>query len=131
MKINGGKGIAVTLNGKTIKTDKALVQRAIPTNIGANTISLKNNANNLVYVNLVQKGKLPLGKELSEARNLKLNVKYYDGNGNTLDVSELRQGTEITTKITVSNSTAEAISNIALSQLFPSGWEIVNTSFKN
>ena len=44
-------------------------------------------------------------------------------------VSNLKQGTEITMKIGVTNTSNDYIDNIALSQILPSGWEIVNTSF--
>ena len=83
----------------------------------------------MVYITLIQKGKLPLGNELAEKRNLSLKAQYLDGEGKTLDVSKLRQGTEITAKISVTNTSNDWVGNIALSKIFPSGWEIVNTSF--
>ncbi|NKI31771.1 alpha-2-macroglobulin family protein [Croceivirga thetidis] len=126
---NGGKAIKVQLDGTNIETQKAIVQRELQTQMGNNSVSLKNNQNNLVYVNLVQYGKLPLGEELAESRGLQVTAKFLDGTGKSMDVSNLMQGTEITAQISVYNSTADYVNNIALTQLFPSGWEIVNTSF--
>ena len=130
---NGGKAMELTytLNGETknIKTEHAIAQRDLEIKDGPNTLTLKNKKENLVYVTLSQTGKLPLGKELAEQRNLTLQTQYLDGNKNPLNVSSLRQGTGITAKITVTNTSTSAIDNVALSQIFPSGWEVVNTSF--
>ncbi len=132
---NGGKSMDVSLlnNGKTntIKTEKAIVNRDLSFVMGSNTITIKNNKNNTVYVTVLQTGKLPLGEELTQQKNLTVATQYVDGEGNLIDVSTLRQGTEITAKITVTNTTGNWIGNVATTQLFPSGWEIVNTSYSN
>ena len=133
VKKNGGKDLDVsyTQNGKTVtvKTDKALAQREISLTMGENSVSIKSNKGNTVYVRLAQAGKLPLGDELAEQRNLSIRATFVDGEGNKLDISSLRQGTEIIAKIVVNNNSNDYVDNIALSQIFPSGWEIVNTSF--
>ncbi|MEZ4816737.1 MAG: MG2 domain-containing protein [Flavobacteriaceae bacterium] len=130
---NGGKAMEVsfTSNGKTttVKSDRALASRALAFTMGSNTVSVSNKKGNVVYVTLSQQGKLPLGEELPEQRNLSVKTQFVDGEGKPLDVSKLRQGTEITAKVTVMNTTNDYVGNIALSQIFPSGWEIVNTSF--
>ena len=130
---NGGKAmdLTITQNGKTtsVKTDRAIAQRDIPIVMGGNEITVTNNKGNVVYVTLAQKGKLPLGDELAEQKNMTLKVEYLDGEGEKLDVTSLRQGTEIIAKVAVTNTSNDYVDNIALSQIFPSGWEIVNTSF--
>ncbi|WP_203295225.1 alpha-2-macroglobulin family protein [Luteirhabdus pelagi] len=130
---NGGKAMTVTFrkNGKTeeLKTDRAIALRELGIQMGNNTVEVTNKKDNTVYVTLSQQGKLPLGEELVEARNLELRVRYFDGEGKTMDVSTLRQGTEINAEITVTNTSGSYIDNVALTQIFPSGWEIVNTSF--
>ncbi len=130
---NGGKSmdVSVVKNGKTtsINTQKAIANRAVSFVMGSNLLSVKNNKNNVIYVSVIQTGKLPLGEELQEQKNLRVNTVFYDGSGATIDVSDVRQGTEITAKITVTNTTADWIGNLALTQLLPSGWEIVNTSY--
>jgi uncharacterized protein YfaS (alpha-2-macroglobulin family) len=130
---NGGKSMEliykVNGNAKTLKTDKAIAQRNIPVNFGINTLEISNTKGNIVYVSISQKGKLPLGEELIEQKNLRIYTSFLDGEGNKLDVSNLRQGTEITAIVNVSNVSNNWVGNVALSQIFPSGWEIVNTSF--
>ncbi len=130
---NGGKSLDVsfTNNGKTtsVTTNRALSQRETPAKMGSNIVTITNKKGNVVYVTLSQKGKFPLGQETTESRNLTLKTKYLDGNGKKLDISQLKQGTEITAIVTVTNTSNDYVDNIALSQIFPSGWEVVNTSF--
>lgn len=130
---NGGKSLELsyTQNGKeiNIKTDRAVAQRDISFTMGNNSLSISNKKANVVYVTLSQKGKLPLGEELTEQRNLQIKTSYLDGENKPLNISKLQQGTEILAKVTVSNTSNDWVGNVALSQIFPSGWEIVNTSF--
>lgn len=130
---NGGKALELTFskNGKatTVNTDRAVAQRDLAISMGTNSVSIQNNRDNVVYVTLIQKGKLPLGKELAERKNIVLQSQYLDGEGKTLDIKNLRQGTEILAKVTVTNSSDNFVGNIALTKIFPGGWEIVNTSF--
>ncbi|MEZ4857445.1 MAG: MG2 domain-containing protein [Flavobacteriaceae bacterium] len=130
---NGGKSMELTFsnNGKTttVKTDKALASRELSFVMGSNAVSVSNKKGNVVYVTLSQKGKLPVGEELAEQKNLSLKTQFVDGDGKTLDITTLRQGTEITAKVVVMNLSNDYVGNVALSQIFPSGWEIVNTSF--
>lgn len=129
---NGGKDIDATIiqNGqnKTVKTSKTLATRGLNLRMGSNSIQVKNNKGNLLYVKLVQSGKLPLGEELAEQKNLAVKTTFLDGNGNPMDITSLRQGTEFVAKVEVVNNN-DKITNVALSQIIPSGWEIVNTRF--
>lgn len=130
---NGGKSIDISYasNGKeiTVKTDKAIAQRDIPLNSAQSEIVITNKQGNVVYATLTQTGKLPVGQELAQQQKLRLSVSYLDALGNSIDVSQLRQGTELQAKLTVFNTTNDSYKNLALTQIVPSGWEIVNTSY--
>ncbi len=130
---NGGKAIDLTFtnNGKeiAIKTDRAIAQRSLVIASATNEIKIENKQNNTIYATLTQSGKLPVGQELEQQQNLRLSVKYLDAVGNNIDVTELRQGTELQAKLTVFNASDDFIENLALTQIVPSGWEIVNTSY--
>lgn len=130
---NGGKAIDVSVanNGKTIdvKTDRAMAQRTLNFKMGSNSITVINKKGNIVYVTLSQQGKLSLGDELDEQRNLRLETRFLDGEGKPVAIATLKQGSEINMKVTISNTSNDYVDNIALAQIVPSGWEIVNTSF--
>ncbi|RMB56443.1 hypothetical protein EAX61_14495 [Dokdonia sinensis] len=130
---NGGKAMQLSYvkNGKevTINTPQTIALRDLETQEGSNSITLNNAKENLVFVRLVQSGKLPLGQELAERKNLTVTTAFVDGAGNAISVNKLRQGEEFEARITVSNNSKDFVDNVALTQIFPSGWEIVNTRF--
>ncbi|MBE9469530.1 MAG: hypothetical protein IMY72_14585 [Bacteroidetes bacterium] len=85
-----------------------------------------------VYSNLSWDG-VPLKSTVEdEAKNLSLNVKWYDEDGNSTDISELKQGTTFWGHFHVKNiSSLKSVEEIALVQILPSGWEIENTRLLN
>ena len=133
VKANGGKALDITysINGKeeTINRKNAVAQRSVAVNDGANAIQFKNNKGNVVFVRVLNSGKLPLGQELPEQRGLIANVVYKDLKGNSIDVSELKQGQDFVARVSITNQKNYNVNDVALTQLFPSGWEIVNTRF--
>ena len=129
----GGKALNVsyTINGTKdkIKTPKSVSQRGLDSKDGQNTINITNNFDNLVFVRVLNSGKLPLGNEIAIKRNLSIDVQYFDTVGDKLNVSNLTQGTDFTAKVSITNTSRNYVENVALTEIFPSGWEIVNTSF--
>lgn len=129
----GGKAMSLSysLNGKSesISTKKSLAHRALAISEGAYNIRINNQGDNTVFVRLITSGKLEVGSEKPISRNLKSSVVYKGRNGEALNVSELNQGTNFVSEITITNTQGDDIDNLALTQLIPSGWEIVNTRF--
>jgi hypothetical protein len=130
---NGGKAIHVnyTNDKKTerIHTKGAMVQRVLKVKEGTNKITIKNEESNLVFARIINAGKLPLGEELSESRGFSVSLIYKDLKGKEIAIDQLKQGQGFRAEIKVSNPKNETIKDIALTQIFPSGWEIVNTRF--
>jgi alpha-2-macroglobulin len=59
---------------------------------------------------------------------LSMAVSYVAQNGSPIDVSSLTQGTDFIAKVTIKNPCKRGdYTQMALSQIFPSGWEILNT----
>lgn len=130
---NGGKSLdlSFTNNGKkvNVKTDRAIAQRSIVISSAKDQVQIENHQGNIVYATLSLSGKLPVGQELAQQQNLNLSISYKDPLGNNIDVGQLRQGTELQAQITVFNSSNDFVNDIALTQIVPSGWEIVDTSY--
>ena len=130
---NGGKAFEMdySVNGKKfhIKTAKSFAIRDLPVRDGENDIRLDNPTDKHLYVRIYNTGKLPVGKETSVQRNLSLIVRYLDENGYEISPDRLKQGTDITAFVKVQNLTDDRVDNVALTQIFPGGWEIINTSF--
>nr|WP_317162510.1 hypothetical protein [Flavobacterium haoranii] len=130
---NGGKGISVSLTqkGKTqpLTTSKSILDKTLNVSTGNNSISLKNNGNNTLYVRVLNSGILPVGEEKEVYKNISSVITYKAKNGTTLNLSSVTQGTEIVAKVIVRNTSNERVENVALTQIVPSGFEILNSRF--
>ena len=92
------------------------------------SIALNNTGTGLMYARVVINGTPAKGEEISAENNLKINVKYTTMAGSPIDVSRIEQGTDFIAEATISNpNQREYINDLALTQIFPSGWEIHNT----
>jgi uncharacterized protein YfaS (alpha-2-macroglobulin family) len=129
----GGKSINVNYQlssiSEQVKTNKTIAVRTTKLQQGKYKINFVNNENTTVFIRVLYSGKLPVGQEVSENRNLTVSVTYETPEGKPIEVSKLMQGTDFKAKITVFNSSNNYIENVALTEIFPSGWEILNTDF--
>lgn len=130
---NGTKGIDVSFTSKgkstAIKTAKTFADRTLQVSSNGNSVTIKNNKNTTLYVKVISSGILPIGQEQTEQRGLSTAIIFRDRKGNAINVASLSQGTEFVAEVTVANTKGERVENVALTQIIPSGWEIVNTRF--
>ena len=96
---------------------------------GANSITLKNIKNNTVYVRVLNTGILPIGQEKAIQSDVSASIVFKNRKGSVINVSKISQGTEFIAEVTIKNQRNEHVENVALSQILPSGFEIVNTRF--
>lgn len=91
------------------------------------TIHLENTGKNTLFARLITTG-IPLaGEEDASASGLQMQLRFTDLQGRQLDVNRLSQGTSFVAEISLHNpGTRGDYRELALSQIFPSGWEIVN-----
>ncbi len=129
----GGKGIksTINLNGNVnqLATAKTMANRSLAITKGSNKISLKNEEANTVYVSIITSGKLPVGAEKTMQKNLSAQMVFKGRNGSKIDPATIAQGTDFVAEVTLTNTTENRLKDMALSEIFPSGWEIVNTRF--
>jgi uncharacterized protein YfaS (alpha-2-macroglobulin family) len=91
-------------------------------------IKVRNAGKGLVYARIILQGIPAAGQEKADAKNMTITVNYTDTKGGKLDVSRLQQGTDFIAEVTVGNpGLMGGYANLALSTIFPSGWEIHNT----
>ncbi|WP_273273990.1 alpha-2-macroglobulin family protein [Maribacter polysiphoniae] len=129
----GGKGVKakLTVNGAItdVNTAKTLAEHELKIKKGSNRIVISNLDQNTLYVSIVNNGKLPVGEDREFQRNLKVSSVFKGRDGSRIDISRIMQGTDFVAEVTLTNTTGNKIENVALTQIFPSGWEIVNTRF--
>lgn len=130
---NGPKGIYVQFSkdgkGQSIKTMKTIADRSLVVKTGSNSVTLKNNRKNRLYVRVLNTGILPIGQEKAIQSNVSASIVFKNRKGSVINVSKINQGTEFIAEVTVRNQKNEHVENVALSQILPSGFEIVNTRF--
>lgn len=130
---NGPKGINIQFNkngkGETINTQKTIADRSLVVQTGSNSITLKNNKNNTIYIRVLNTGILPIGQENVIQSDVSAAIVFKNRKGATINVSKINQGTEFIAEVTIRNQRNEGVQNVALSQILPSGFEIVNTRF--
>jgi alpha-2-macroglobulin len=130
---NGSKGMDVQWsNGgksQTIKTLKTISDRNLVVNAGSNSVTLKNNKSNRLFVRVLNTGILPIGQENAIQSNVSASIVFKNRKGAVINVSKINQGTEFVAEVTVRSQKNERVENIALTQILPSGFEIVNTRF--
>ncbi len=93
----------------------------------ANSVKLTNNSSSPLFVNLITQGVPMVGDASRENRNLSVKVEYNNMEGLKIDHSNLKQGTDFMMVVSVTNNSFSPVSNIALTNMMPSGWEIRNT----
>jgi len=127
-----GKGMAFTLTvgGKSVEksVQKAISRVDLPVPDGRGAVSVANTGKNLLYVRLVRTGTPLAGEERASSSGLDLSVEYKLMDGTAIDPARIEQGTDLMALVTVRHpGIAGGYQQLALSQLFPSGWEIRNT----
>lgn len=90
-------------------------------------IELKNTSDNILFASLQIKG-IPMydGIPINEDNKIKLEVEYFSIDHSPLNPETIEQGTDFYVKARITNIGRYNYENIALSQIFPSGWEIRN-----
>ncbi len=118
-----------SLNGKAMKrvnTPMAIHQETLEP--GARlSVDLTNNGEGALYTRLSARTVPAADAELEPKQGrLRLSVRYVGLDGKPLEVKSLAQGNEFMAIVTVYNSVEQPFTDLALMQLFPSGWEIFN-----
>ncbi|MDH5598778.1 MAG: hypothetical protein OEY34_06630, partial [Cyclobacteriaceae bacterium] len=126
----GESSIKILVDNKNVKVsnDKYVTQIGINEPGKNHTVKITNEGSIPVYIRTVRKG-IPLeGFEEAGQSNIRFNVAYTDMDGKPIDVMKLKQGTDFMAVVEVVNpGTKNDYEELAITHIFPSGWEIINT----
>ncbi|MBK6597439.1 MAG: hypothetical protein IPG25_05785 [Proteobacteria bacterium] len=93
----------------------------------AKPVRVTNTADRPLYATLIVRGVPPSGSEDAAEQGLTIRQEYADAAGvQGLTIASLTQGTDLLTRVTVTNTTRRRLDNLALTQMLPAGWEIRN-----
>ncbi len=133
-KIGDGFAFQYTINGKvgTMNSKSPITQIELPAN-GANNLTVKSLSKQQLFVRVIQKGQPATGETTNAASNLQMEVQYKNMKGEPLNIALIKQGTDFVAEVSVTNVGAlgRNYREMALSQVFPSGWEINNVRMDN
>jgi uncharacterized protein YfaS (alpha-2-macroglobulin family) len=123
-------GLNVSVKGPqtsaVLKSSKAIAQGSLdPGNGTTLDLEVVNNAKSPVYLVVSSTGVPDKGQEVARAVGLKLDVTYTLPDGSPIDPTSLEQGTDFVAHVRITNLSGTVdYTNLALTQIFPSGWEI-------
>lgn len=124
-----------TVNGKTTnyRTNHRMAQIQIPVNgLQGGKLSIKNNSGQMIFTRLITRGQPEIGRQTTAQNNLGMEIAYKTMHDIPLNPMSIEQGTDFKVEISISNPGFSGdYSNLALSQIFPSGWEIHNNRMDN
>ena len=130
MKNNAVDGLNVSIkaphSSSTLKTSKAIAQGSLDAGDGTSLdLEITNSSKAPVYVVVSSTGIPEKGQEVARMDGLKLTVTYTLPDGTPIDPFNIEQGTDFIVSTYVANLSATTnYTNLALTQIFPSGWEI-------
>ncbi|MCD7936910.1 MAG: hypothetical protein LUG98_08630, partial [Tannerellaceae bacterium] len=94
-------------------------------------VEVKNEGKGILFVQVITEGVPVQGTEEDYSNDVKIETWFTDIQNKELDVKELESGTNFTAMVTVKNPTTQSLKHLVLTQIFPAGWEILNTRFLN
>ena len=126
----GPSKFSMEFNGETAQPviqAKQVWRKTLSVRDGNNSFKIENSSDKPLYFNLVRKA-IPLPSDMSvQEKGLSMKVNYYSYDLSPVDPKELQQGTNFMMVVKVTNTGFSNTRNIALTQMVPSGWEIINT----
>jgi len=126
-----------SISGKSININSAspLWQNNLQWDAPSAKLQFTNKGTNIIYISVINEGRPVTNNPTPIVNNpiiLQVNVNYFTTGGAALDINNLKQGTDFVAKVVVKNPGQRGMySKMALTQVFPSGWEILNTRLFN
>ena len=129
-KLSGTLDFVWTWNDKqqpAVKSAKAVFEKEIATTPKSGMIAVKNQGKGALSVDLITRTQLLNDTLPAISDNLHMDIRYANLNGTPISVNDIMQGTDFMAITSISNiSGTSDYTNLALTHIIPSGWEIYN-----
>ena len=122
-------------NGQVVNagSQTPIMQIEVPVDQAGRSISVTNSGNAPLFARLIMTGQPLTGEETASSNHLDIKVTYKSNDGVEMNPSRIAQGTDFIAEVVVHHpgSRAMMLEELALTQIFPSGWEILNARLFN
>lgn len=111
-------------------SDHPVMQIKLPLNgTSRQKVTVKSANPGTLFAKVILSGQPAIGQEKASNKDLRMVVAFKGMDGQLLDPGQLKQGTDFYAEVSITHPGSRAIrfDEMALSQVFPSGWEIINT----
>jgi uncharacterized protein YfaS (alpha-2-macroglobulin family) len=114
-----------------VNSESAIDQQELSMKDGINQIQITNKGSGIIFIKIKNTGVPIKGNIKEEENNMAMNIRYVNMKGESISPYVLEQGTDFMAEVTIKNTSYQDLHQLALSQMFPSGWEIRNTRMDN
>lgn len=124
---NAGLQATITVDGKAREERSPRPLRSIRIDQAdkPHRMQIRNTGKQPLHVQLVRTGRSAMGQEQAIERGVITRVRFEDRNGQAIDPTRVEQGTDVFALVEVVHDGQQGdLRNMALTQLFPNGWEI-------
>jgi len=129
-KIEKGVNFKYLADGKSEKIESETPVYQIQLKEGnalGGVVTIENLGKSRLFVTSTLTGQPLGGAENDDSKNLDISIRYISQQGAPVNIAELKQGTDFMMEVKVKNPGMMGdYQNLALNQVFPSGWEILN-----
>lgn len=117
-------------DGKVVNAGSTtpVMQVKLPVTNGERKITVKNLGSGLLFARLITSGQPLVGDQTVASNNILIEVNYLTPTGEKLNPAAIPQGTDFVAEVSVTHPGKRILDfkEMALTQIFPSGWEITN-----
>lgn len=113
-------------NSENWKSELPILRSSINAEAKDKNLSIANKGDGTLFITLTTSGTPYPGEEPASNSGLRMSVNYFNQQGENIDVSDIRHGQTFEASIKITNEGTSTIRDVALTQIFPSGWEINN-----
>ena len=121
------QAISVEIGGKPVSSAKS----TLTVDVTESSV-VKNTSAGTIYLSFSDTSrKRGFDKVEAASNGLGISIVYTDADGKTVNPASIKQGEEFTATVTVKNGGVSYISYLALCEMIPSGWEIINERLRS
>ena len=124
-----------TGDGKVVNAGSStpVMQINVPVTGSGKTVKVQNQGAGVLFARLILNGQPLVGDATAASNNLQIDLSYATTTGEKLSPNAIPQGTDFIAEVIVTHPGTRAMDfkEMALTQIFPSGWEIINARLHN